>query len=488
MYIMADNKHSQLAKLMQSMLNEIDRHSEKVAECLNFVQLYFYEKKYIIGRPRMTIEIFKQMTKSHYIGLQQFSPSTKFKNICMTTPWLSAIVGQGIIYPGQMLHRQTQGWFVPWGVYITLPDQNQLKLKQNRQQTLLYGPTASEISKELDWFEKEDASNTLTHQLLTLNAHYNEKEILKRNFQQDPSPLYEEAIKEWYEHSTTDDVAKNPRNLDKTDFAPQSGQTLEHAYASVIKSTRERISQYWQNLRRRYRIKLERYMFTNLPWSAKEKMVFLEKQQAIILGLQTTAAASKKQGRWKQDAGIDCFTASKFIENFVLKFINNPLDCQSGEIACILWILIWCAQNDCGGDVSVEEVRTLSTKQLSDTNQFLLLKKCKIKVSQGLHQLLLCLRGKGTGERSLPLFSHVDKKTLERSLRLASKKILPKDATPVLPAAFLISPHLHQGARICATEREMMQNARQLVPPRYMSGEIKEILNSTIAKQKSKNP
>ena len=483
---MAESKHCRLAKLMQQMLNEIDRHSDEVAKFLNLVQFHFYEKKYIIDRPQITIEIFKEMTKSHYIGLQQFSPSAKLKNICSTTPWLGAIVGQGIIFPGQVLHRRTRGWFVPWGVYITLPEQNQLRLKQNRQQTLLYCPkaSASEISKELNWFEKEDASNTLTHQLLTRNAYYNENEILKRNLMQDPCLLYEEAIKDWYEHSTTDDVAKSPRKLYKTNFAPQSGQTLEQAYAAVIKSTRERTSQYWQNLRYRYRIKLERLMFTNLPWSAKEKMVFLEEQQASILGLQASPT-SEKQGRWKQDEGIDCFTAADFIEYFVLKFISNPMDYQSGEIACILWILIWCAQNGCGDDVSVEQVRNLTTKQLTDINQFLQFKHIKIKVSQGLHQFLLCLRGEGTGQRSHPLFSHVDKKSLERALRLGSKKILPKDATPVLPAAFLISPHLHPGMRICRTERKKMKEARQLVPHRYMSGEIKEILKSTITQRTS---
>lgn len=484
---MADNKHYQLARLMQQMLDEIHRHSEEVAKCLNFVQLHFYEKKYIIDRPLLTTEIFREMTKSHYIGLQHFSPLAKIKNTCMTQPWLSAIVGQGIVFPGQVIHRQTLGWFVPWGVYITLPEQNQLKLKQNRQQTLLYCPIASEISNEIKWFEQEEASNTLTHQILTLSAYNNENEILKQNLLQDPCPLYEEAVKDWYEHSITDIVAKSPCKLYKTNFAPQLGQTLEQAYASIIKSTRERTSQHWQNLRYRYRIKLERHMFANLPWSTKEKMVFLENLQASIHGL-TIPTPFEKQGRWKQDDGIDCFTSAVFIEYFVLKFINNPMDYQSGEIACILWILVWCAQNGCGNDVSIEQVRNLTTKQLTDANQFLLFNNIKIEVSQGLHQFLLCLRGKGTGARSHLLFSHVNKKALERSLMRASKKILSKDATPVLPAAFLISPHLHPAMRMSSSRRKMIKEARQLVAYRYMSGEIKEILKSKMAECKKKTP
>jgi len=177
---LANNKHQQLAKLMRQILNDIDQHSNEVAKCLNFVQFYFYEKKFILGRPLMTREVIKQMTKSHYIGLQYFSPSLELKYICATTPWLSAIIGQDIILKSQLLPRQTNGWFIPWGVYTTLPKQNQQKLKENRQQTLLYCPLASEISKEIDWFEKEDASNSLVQQLLTIGAYYGENNLLKK--------------------------------------------------------------------------------------------------------------------------------------------------------------------------------------------------------------------------------------------------------------------------------------------------------------------
>lgn len=473
---MAYNKHKLLARLMEVLINEIDQQLEEVGNNLNFIQFHFYEKKYILGRPLMTLETLKTMIRCHYIGLQNFSPSTKLKHICTTTPWgLSAIIAPEIIFKSQIILRQTEGYFIPWGVYLTLPEENLEKHRGNRHKMLLCCQKTSEPSKVNEWFEKDEASNSIIHQLLTIRAHYSETDILKKKLQNCPFQLYREAIIDWKKNSTVDDVAKNPKNLYQNDFAPQPNQTVEQAYGAVIKSAQEHTAKHRQDLRFRYLVKLEKQIFNGLLWSGEEKLAFLEKMKANFLNLDSLKK-SGKDGRWEQNAGIDCLTAANFIEHFVLEFIGNPAEYQSGEIACILWTLIWCAQGGYNNKVTVEEVRNLTSKQISHDKHMILFKNCNVPISKGLHEFLTCLMGKGSGKREKCLFENIDKKGLERSLKKTSIKILPEGVTPVLPAAFLVSPHLQTGQRISSVERQLSKKIRQLVPHRHMSEEILKII------------
>lgn len=451
------------------MLYGIDQYHEEIAKC-QIIVLCFYEKVLILGRPLITQETFNRMIKSHYISLRIFSTSPKLKNIYSTNSCYG--ITCPFIVPKKVLESKPRRWFVPWGVFIKYPEENGDALKKSRQKALLSCPMSFEIPKGIRLFEKDEASNTLTHQVLTISAYFEENKILKRNLQQDPSPLYEQAIQEWSLHSKTDVVAKNPKNLKGIDFAPKPNQTLMDAYVFVLQSKKIK---HRQNLRSRFRYKLEKHMLTDLPWSLQERIAFLKNLEAQILGL--SERISKGRGRWKQDAGIDYLTAANFIEYFVKKFIGNSDDYKSGEIACILWILISCAQNGC--DVTVDQVRNLTTKQITDTSRVLLFQENHNEISVGLHQLLLCLRGKEIGKRGVSLFKNVSKKSLERALAIASKEILPVGATPVLPAAFLVSPHVNPNLRISAIERQAIKNSRQLVPYRFMSDEILAMLKNT---------
>lgn len=58
----------------------------------------------------------------------------------------------------------------------------------------------------------------------------------------------------------------------------------------------------------------------------------------------------------------------------------------------------------------------------------------------------------------------------------ASEELLPEKADPVLPAAFLVSPHVHQGTRMSSTERATIRNAKPLVPFRHTRNDIKKAL------------
>lgn len=54
---MAKSKHQKLADLMQQMLDEIEEHFLKVTQDLNKVQLHFYEKQIVVGRPLMPQQV-----------------------------------------------------------------------------------------------------------------------------------------------------------------------------------------------------------------------------------------------------------------------------------------------------------------------------------------------------------------------------------------------------------------------------------------------
>ena len=102
----------------------------------------------------------------------------------------------------------------------------------------------------------------------------------------------------------------------------------------------------------------------------------------------------------------------------------------------------------------------------------------EITISWGLKKFLLCLRGKGEGKRAHRLFGNLDTsgKALERALIQASKELLGNNEAPVLPGAFLVSPHCYQGIRMSSAQRKVMRKARSIVPLRNTRNEIKKEL------------
>jgi len=175
-------------------------------------------------------------------------------------------------------------------------------------------------------------------------------------------------------------------------------------------------------------------------------------------------------GRWKCCQGVDCDTAAKLIKYFVLKFIANPKDKKSGEIACVLWLLVGIAQRD-GTDrktlrVTIQSVLKASSRDIDPDDAVVTIGGCRVDVSWGLRNLLLCLRGRGKGQRACRLFANLDRsgKALGRALIEASKEVLPEGRDLVLPEAFLISPHLYKGVRMSATQRRAMKSAKRNSP------------------------
>lgn len=175
---------------------------------------------------------------------------------------------------------------------------------------------------------------------------------------------------------------------------------------------------------------------------------------------------------------IDRYTAAKIIKSFMEVFISDPDNRKAGEIACVLWILIWSAQKGKSGCITIRKVLELSSQDLNSLKPIIEIGGIKLDISLALHQLLRCLCGKGEAIRSCRLFANLDKggKALERALHDVSTELFGENVTPIQPGAFLESPHLYPGVRMTAAQRRTMKNTRRFVQPLYTHMEIKKML------------
>lgn len=479
---MAKTKHQKLADAMKLMLNSIEEHQRKVEQQLDVVQFYLSEKILINGRPLMPQSKLAALMDTHRLGLIQLSPKQELKSYLKDKPLIGMIVAIPLEIKQPILPRQTIGWFIPWCLSIVLPHENCEKYDQMRQQALLYCPIAKEISRELHWFEDEDATASITHQLLTLIESDRRLSVVRTNLLADPFPVWEESIEMWRSIPSKDtdpddvaEVAVNPQNLEGAGFAPKKGLSLALAYEKVMNSIRIRQSKHRHSLRKIYKKKLEDKIFENVPWSEEEKDLFLKKWQSRFFD-ENEKIQQSKPGRWKQCECISRKTAAQLIEYFVNEFISDPTNKKTGEIACVLWILIWTAQQDKSDQVTLKDVLKLSSRDLKPGK--IIIGQIEASISWGLHYFLDCLCGQGEGTRSRRLFENLDLhgKALERSLLNASKLVLGENAMPVMPGAFLGFPFLHSDQRMPIAQRQSMRRGEPIVPLRHTHKEVKKAI------------
>lgn len=479
---MAKTKHQKLADAIKLMLKEIGEHQKKVEQQLDMVQFYLSEKVLISGRPLMPPSKLKNLMDTHRLGLIQLSPNQELQRYLKEKPLIGMIVGVPPEIKPPVLPRQTIGWFIPWRLSIVLPHENSEKLNQMHQQALLYCPIAKEMSRELHGFEGEDAAASLTHQLLTAIESDRRLSVVRTNLLADPFPIWEESIKMWRsipsEDTDPDDVSEvavSPQDLDRAGFAPKAGLSLALAYEKVMKSIRTRQSKHRHSLRKIYKKKIEEKIFDNVPWSEEKKDSFLRKWQSRFFD-ENKKIQQANPGRWKQCECVSRETAARLIEYFVNEFIFNPANKKAGEVACVLWILIWIAQQDKSDQVTLKKVLNLSSKNLKPGK--IIVGKIEITISWGLHHFLDCLCGQGEGTRTRRLFENLDLhgKALERALLHASKVVLGENEIPVMPGAFLGFPLLHPDQRMPIAQRQAMRRDEPIVPLRHTHTEVKKAL------------
>jgi hypothetical protein len=479
---MSKSKYQKLADAMRQMLDQIEEHYEKVERELDMVQFHVSEKVLIDGRPLLPQSKLAALMDTHRIGLIHFSSDEVLRSCLMEKPFVGAIVALPPEIKQPIMCRLTKRYLVPWKVSIILPKGNCEGLSQMRYQTLLYCPAPREISKELNWFESEDAASSLIHQILTEVENDRRSNVVNENLRADSFPIWEESIKKWQcipgENTDSDfvnEVAAAAQNLDKMDFAPHKGLSLAAAYEKVMKSIRARQSKHRHRLRTTYKEHLEAKIFDNVPWSDHEKDLFLKQWQSRVFG-DSERGVKPKPGRWKQCESVSRETAARLIEYFVNQFISDPSNKKAGEIACVLWVRIWIAQQDKSSQITLTDVLKLSSTNLKPGK--IIFDNIEVSISWGLHHFLDILCGEGEGIRSRRLFENLDieGKALERALIRASKAIFGENELPVLPGAFLGFPHRQPNQRMPIAKRQALRKIKPIIPLRYTHTEVKKAL------------
>jgi hypothetical protein len=481
---MAKTKHQKLADKMQAMFDAIQVHISKVAKQFN-IELHFYQPYQVSGGPSMTLSALKSMFFTHYLNLQRLSPNASLRNVCQKLPVLGILCQPPIQRLSTCQQAGEDGrWRVLWKARVVCPEENLSNLNRSRGQKLLYCPREDEILNEIDWLEKDMRENSLTRQVLSVLEDERCLAIMQSNLLKDPILIWEKTKNEWRAEPSEDsnpdqthDIADDPKNVDTVDFAPQQGYSLAFAHIAVLESIKERHCRHRQSLRKLYKKALENALFENMPWSKEEKNSFLHQWKDNVFGSEHPLRP-KRPCRWKTCMGIDDVTAAKLIEHFASEFIANPKNKKLGEIACVLWILVWNAEEKDEPRITIKQALRLSSQDIVENDAAIIVNGVQLTISWGLLDLLRCLRGEGRGKRACRLFKNLDLsgKTLERALIEASKTVLPNKADSVLPAAFLIQPHVYQGIRMTSAQRAAMRNIKPIEPFYPTRKEIKKAL------------
>lgn len=156
---------------------------------------------------------------------------------------------------------------------------------------------------------------------------------------------------------------------------------------------------------------------------------------------------------------------------------------MEGEIALLLWIMIYCGRN-LDSHCPITQLLKLTTAHVE--NRSLLFKGEKIEISCGLAELIADFFGKLPQERPQKLFPHLTIDKLADHFRRASGIILPPGSQPALPQAFLVFPHPEKDLRMRARSR--LDELRDGFPVYYNAISTEEVKRQILGRQAKINP
>lgn len=449
---MAKCKYGTLASKMEELLQGMEQFIEKTRKIVQRVQFHFHEK---IVTSVISKSSFDEQVKAHIIGMRLLSPSQELRTACdglvfgfyapLYSPCLEAI-------PNQPLAT----W---WAVQTTLPRKMEPIIEQGYWEVLLYCEDSTEYSYEIDWFEKENYTNTFTFQMESmLNALEREsfgKAVIRKNLNQLALPYFHSIVEKWKNDSEGHDIIpKDFSTLFTKPFAPMESDYIAHAYQKVRLQLRERSLRNYEHLMILWKHFLEDLMFSNVAWTDAEKAGFIKEWEISIFGLSVNHRI-EQEGRWEQARTINKKQAGKIIKYFIDRFLGDSSKYKKdGEIACLLWTLVWLAQDAEAGDITLARVLAFDTTNIDKEQPAILFDGKEVEISLGLYQLLKILQGKGTGKRSRPLFTNLSPDYLQHAVKEASLILFGSESTPISPASFLSFPHPQEGMRLTKKQRE----------------------------------
>lgn len=395
-------------------------------------------------------------------------------------------------------------------------------------QAFLYCCDYTELGTH-SWFQEENTCDSFIHQLRSISAIYREEFILESNLTRHPYPIFQDAIHAWkmnpdcpdamekgftktitpnkststgsitkaqkYKkhpftqklpdeikifsalcHSLTDincpDTIENEFNAAISPHEPSANCTIAQAWEYVQKTLKEGKHRKIEKFLQLYLTFLEETIFHQIPWSSQQKYYWLKEWEDKLFR-RPPSTPRNAPGRWQQGNALDYIKAAKLIRYFVENFLQNPKDLKSAEVACILWLMLWCAYHHLS-DIKETDVINLTTDNFL-TGGKLKLRNHSFTISQGLLNLLTPLFGTGRGTREKEIFSHIrNEKALARALKEASKVVLGNDETPITPSAFLNFPHIWPEMHLSRKVRDSMRNTRHIIEPKLPEKYISE--------------
>jgi len=457
---MAKCKYGTLALKMEELLQGMEQFIEKTRQELPGVQFLFHERIPLIGVPVTSKSSFDEQVKAHAIGMRFLSPSQELRTACCNRSFFGFYLPLRLRLRSQCLEVvPNQPFATWWAIKTTLPREMEPIIEQGYWEVLLFCEDSTEYSYEIDLFEKENYTNTFTFQiesmLAVLERENSGKAVIRKNLNQLALPYFHAIVEKWKNDPQGHDIIpKDFTTLFTKPFAPTESDYIAHAYQKVRLQLRERSLRNYEHLMVLWRHFLEDLMFSNVAWTDIEKAGFIKEWEISIFGPSMNHRI-EQEGRWEQARAIDKKQAGKIIKYFIDRFLADPSKHKKdGEIACLLWTLVWLAQDAQAGDITLARILAFDTTNIDKEQPAILFDGKEVEISQGLYQLLQILQGKGAGKRSRPLFANLSSDYLQHVIKEASLTLFGLDSVPISPAAFLSFPHPQEGVRLTKKHRE----------------------------------
>lgn len=419
---MAKNKWEKLSKAMLSMLQGIEDYVESIHssfEKYNLLQLHIYVK----GAGRNQSFNDRERIDKTVQFLRKYHPDVSIREELAKPFWKEPMFYSAT----SLLGFPYEKWSVKIGFALDII----FKLYNLSREAFLYSPSSDEYPDCQDWFLPEDKSSRFSEKLSKISLEAKDEETLLSNLAKPIDDAFDKFLTGEYKDTLKPQVP----------FAPSKDESIGIAIEKAIRFRKERNYGQFYDLLRDWEKYLKKLIFAELDWSEEKRQACFAKMKIFFYRpIKIAINEKKKEG----SRAIDRHTAAEIILYFVQKSIQYPRDRRFGQIACILWLLIWISKETVNTSVSLHEVIFLSSQQINIENKSLLVNGEEIEISRGLMDMLSILLGKRTGKLNLRLFPDINRRNLKNAVEKASKELFSDRKTPITPESFCHFPHPFQ--------------------------------------------
>ncbi len=437
---MAKSKWEKLSKAFSLMLKGID----------NYIDIKDRSKKYNLFQLHVCADVSKSrpsigstIATTHLLFQKKLCPDISLKEE-LEKPLQTQPFFHCPIHPDKTkaAHFKDKS-YLKWSIKIVWAVEIISKIYNLPLEILLYCPSNDEYPDRQDWFRQEDKSINFFDKLSKINLEAKDNNILVSNLLEPVADTFKKFLK------------RKGASKQEIPFAPDKHECIGDAIEKVIRFRKERNYGSSYELLKEWEVCLKEIAFSKLNWSEeKQEACFAKMKTFIYEPLKGHLKTKKENAR-----AIDRYTAGEIILYFVQKSIQNPTDRISGQIACILWVLIWVAKESVNGSSSIQAVINLSSKQINEENKSLTVNREEIEISRGLMDILSILLGKQSGKLEFKLFPDINRRNLKNAIENASKNLFPERQTPITLESFCLFPHPFQNVSM---PNSMLRSLRNL--------------------------